>query len=50
MAFGMIIPGTLSGILQEAVGYYWLFIISTIVAVPGMLLIKFLPIPTNNED
>jgi PAT family beta-lactamase induction signal transducer AmpG len=50
MAFGMIIPGTLSGILQEAVGYYLLFIISTIVAVPGMLLIKFLPIPTNNED
>ncbi len=50
MAFGMIIPGTLSGILQEAVGYFWLFIISTIVTIPGMLLIKFLPIPTNNKD
>ena len=49
MAVGMIIPGSLSGLLQEAVGYFWLFIVSTIVTIPGMILIKYLPIPENNN-
>ena len=50
MAVGMIIPGSLSGIIQEATGYFWFFIISTIVTIPGMILIKYLPIPENNKE
>ncbi len=50
MALGMIIPGALSGVLQENVGYFWLFIISTIVTIPGLFLIKYLPIPEKNKE
>jgi PAT family beta-lactamase induction signal transducer AmpG len=50
MAFGMIIPGAVSGVLQENVGYFWLFIISTIVTIPGLFLIKYLPIPETKKE
>lgn len=47
MAIGLIIPGFISGFLQELVGYSWLFILSTIATIPGMILLFFIPI---NED
>lgn len=47
MAIGLIIPGFISGFLQEMVGYSWLFIISTIATIPGLILIYYLPI--NND-
>lgn len=43
MAIGMMIPGFISGLLQEQVGYFWLFTISFIATIPGMLTIFFLP-------
>jgi PAT family beta-lactamase induction signal transducer AmpG len=43
MALGMMLPGFLSGWLQEAVGYKTFFIIVCFLTVPGMLTIPFLP-------
>jgi MFS transporter, PAT family, beta-lactamase induction signal transducer AmpG len=43
MAVGMMIPGFLSGIVQQSVGYFWLFAISLILGIPGMIPIFFLP-------
>ena len=42
MAFGMMIPGFVSGWLQERVGYPEFFIIVCIATLPGMILIPFL--------
>jgi PAT family beta-lactamase induction signal transducer AmpG len=43
MALGMMLPGFLSGWLQEAVGYKAFFAIVCVLTVPGMLTIPFLP-------
>jgi len=43
MAVGMMIPGFLSGIVQQYVGYFWLFTISLLLGIPGMIPIFFLP-------
>jgi MFS transporter, PAT family, beta-lactamase induction signal transducer AmpG len=43
MALGMMLPGFLSGWLQQAVGYRTFFIIVCFLTVPGMLTIPFLP-------
>jgi len=43
MAFGMMLPGMISGYLQESLGYFWFFIISFLATIPGMVLILFLP-------
>jgi PAT family beta-lactamase induction signal transducer AmpG len=42
MALGMMLPGFVSGWLQQAVGYRMFFIIVCIMTVPGMLTIPFL--------
>lgn len=47
MAIGLIIPGFISGFLQELVGYNWLFILSTLATIPGIVLLFFIPL---NED
>lgn len=44
MALGMMIPGMISGWIQEQVGYYHFFIWVIICTVPGLLLIPFLKI------
>jgi PAT family beta-lactamase induction signal transducer AmpG len=49
MAVGMMIPGLLSGIVQQAVGYFWLFSICLVLGIPGMLPIFFLPFETESE-
>lgn len=43
MAFGMMLPGIVSGFIQESVGYYWLFVSTVLCAVPGIIIIFFLP-------
>jgi PAT family beta-lactamase induction signal transducer AmpG len=42
MALGMMLPGLLSGWLQQAVGYRMFFIIVCIMTIPGMLTIPFI--------
>ncbi len=43
MALGMMLPGFVSGWLQQAVGYRMFFVIVCMLTVPGMLTIPFLP-------
>jgi PAT family beta-lactamase induction signal transducer AmpG len=43
MALGMMLPGFVSGWLQEAVGYRTFFIIVCFLTIPGMLTIPFIP-------
>ena len=50
MALGMMIPGMLSGMLQEAVGYKMFFLIVCILTVPGMLVIFKLPMPADEDN
>ena len=44
MAFGMMLPGMFSGVLQEAIGYQSFFIWVMVATIPGLVLIKFLNI------
>jgi PAT family beta-lactamase induction signal transducer AmpG len=43
MALGMMLPGFVSGLLQQAVGYGMFFIIVCFLTIPGMVTIPFLP-------
>jgi PAT family beta-lactamase induction signal transducer AmpG len=43
MALGMMVPGLLSGWLQQQVGYPLFFAIVCLLTIPGMLTIPFLP-------
>lgn len=44
MALGMMLPGMLSGIIQEAIGYKFFFIWVFVSAVPGYFLAKYIPL------
>jgi len=50
MALGMMLPGFISGYLQEAVGYRMFFIIVCILAIPGLLTILFIPKDEKSKD
>lgn len=43
MALGMMLPGFISGYLQQIVGYRMFFVIVCILAIPGLLTIFFIP-------
>ncbi len=43
MALGMMIPGLVSGYIQQAVGYVIFFIIVLLMAIPGILSLLFIP-------
>ncbi len=49
MAIGMMVPGFISGFLQQSVGYFWLFTFSFLFSIPGMAIIFFLPIYENGD-
>lgn len=42
MALGMMLPGMVSGFIQEAIGYEWFFIYVVICCIPGTILAKYL--------
>ena len=44
MALGMMLPGMISGKLQELIGYHYFFIWILITTIPGILMIKYLKI------
>lgn len=50
MAVGMMVPGILSGIIQNAVGYAWLFLIAFLFIIPSVLPVFFLPIPDKDKE
>jgi PAT family beta-lactamase induction signal transducer AmpG len=41
---GLLVPYALSGVIQGHVGYFWLFVLSIVAGVPGILIIPFLPL------
>ncbi|MCT7959162.1 MFS transporter [Laspinema sp. D1] len=44
MALGMMVPGLISGSIQEKLGYPGFFILVCLLAIPGMITIFFLPL------
>jgi PAT family beta-lactamase induction signal transducer AmpG len=50
MALGMMLPGFISGYLQEAVGYRMFFVIVCVFAIPGILTILFIPKDEKQKD
>ncbi len=44
MALGMMVPGLISGSIQQQLGYQGFFILVCLLAIPGMLTILFLPL------
>ena len=44
LALGMMVPGMLSGIIQEALGYKLFFIWVLIATIPSFLIVKFIPL------
>lgn len=47
MALGMMIPGMISGWIQEMVGYQMFFIWVCIATIPGFIVAKFIPLDPN---
>lgn len=50
MALGMMLPGFISGYLQQTVGYQMFFVIVCVLAIPGILTILFIPKDEKQED
>ncbi|MCX8009560.1 MAG: MFS transporter, partial [Ignavibacteria bacterium] len=50
MALGMMIPGLISGYIQQAVGYVWFFIIVLLMAIPGLAVLFFIPLEDNESE
>lgn len=50
MALGMMLPGMVSGWLQEAMGYRMFFMIVCIITIPGMLTILFIPKENSEKE
>lgn len=44
MALGMMLPGMVSGAFQSLMGYTWFFVFVTILTIPGMIMIFFIPL------
>jgi MFS transporter, PAT family, beta-lactamase induction signal transducer AmpG len=45
MALGMMLPGLISGYIQQALGYQLFFVIVFLLTIPGMLTLLFIPLP-----
>jgi len=50
MAFGLMVPGAVSGYLQEWLGYQHFFIAVTILTIPGMITLLFIPLENQTES
>ncbi len=44
MSISWILTGSLSGFVQMHVGYVWLFVLSAVIAIPGIMIITWLPL------
>lgn len=49
MALGMMLPGAVSGYIQQAVGYQIFFIAAFLLAVPGLLTLLFIPLKSQDQ-
>ena len=44
MALGMMLPGLISGYIQQKLGYTMFFILVFLLTIPGMLTLFFIPL------
>ncbi|MBN1561887.1 MFS transporter [candidate division KSB1 bacterium] len=44
MALGLMLPGMVSGVLQNALGYVQFFILVLLLTIPGLILLLFIPL------
>lgn len=49
MALGMMVPGMVSGLLQSELGYFWFFMAVVAAGLPGLALIRLLPMQGNGS-
>ena len=49
MALGLMIPGAISGEIQQLLGYPLFFILVCLATIPGMLMIFFIPLEPENK-
>ncbi len=49
MALGAMLAGITSGYLQQAVGYFWFFVAVCLSTIPGMILLKFVPLEADPD-
>lgn len=49
MALGLMLPGLVSGYLQNLLGYDRFFLLVLILTIPGFILIRFLPLPKESR-
>ncbi|MFA5689104.1 MAG: MFS transporter [Kiritimatiellales bacterium] len=49
MSISWILAGSLSGFIQTQVGYVWLFLLSVIFSIPGIVIIAWLPLKEFEE-
>ena len=50
MAFGLMVPGMVSGFVQEWLGYQYFFIAATILTIPGMIMLFFIPLENQTDS
>ena len=50
MALGLMIPGMVSGFIQEWLGYQNFFVCTALLTIPGMITIFFIPLEENIEQ
>lgn len=50
MALGMMLPGLVSGYIQQAIGYQAFFILGFLLTIPGMLTIFFIPLDSESQN
>jgi PAT family beta-lactamase induction signal transducer AmpG len=50
MALGIYLPSAISGVVQEAVGYQSLFLLSFVLALPAICLLKFIPLEKGRTE
>ena len=50
MALGMMVPGMMSGIVQNLLGYTGFFSFVLLSTIPGMIMIYFIPLDENNSS
>ncbi|MFN7658837.1 MAG: MFS transporter, partial [Dolichospermum sp.] len=50
MALGLMIPGAISGAIQQALGYPLFFLLVCLLTIPGMITIFFIPLALESEN
>jgi PAT family beta-lactamase induction signal transducer AmpG len=50
MALGMMLPGIVSGYLQNLLGYPLFFILVCLLTIPGMISLLFIPLKADNRN